>query len=324
MMSRAKFKKRPIPGSGGIISLTGYFFRRSLLNIRQNLLINVLAVVTITLSFLIVSLFLLVFVNLEGAGEIWSEKVQVTVYFDRELNSKEYVALRNVIMTLQGTDTVGYVSKDEALKRFRARLKGQEALLDGVPSEILPASLEIRLKQAYRTSDAVMAYVARLKKIPTISEVQYGEEWVRRFNTFMNFMRFAGALLGGFIALAVLFIISNTIKITIYSRREEVELLELVGATRFFIKVPFLIEGILQGVCGALLALLILAGVSWAFLNHAGNFMLFNPSLSSRQVFSSVLWGVSRPCTGSSTSHDPGSLAAFPVFPCSAGGGVRC
>jgi cell division transport system permease protein len=297
MMSRAKFKKRPIPGSGGIISLTGYFFRRSLLNIRQNLLINVLAVVTITLSFLIVSLFLLVFVNLEGAGEIWSEKVQVTVYFDRELNGKEYVALRNVIMTLQGTDTVGYVSKDEALKRFRARLKGQEALLDGVPSEILPASLEIRLKQAYRTSDAVMAYVARLKKIPTISEVQYGEEWVRRFNAFMNFMRFAGALLGGFIALAVLFIISNTIKITIYSRREEVELLELVGATRFFIKVPFLIEGILQGVCGALLALLILAGVSWAFLNHAGNFMLFNPQ-ESGLVFIPVTYCIAIVATG--------------------------
>ena len=259
------------------MDLTGYFFRRSFLNIRQNLLINVLAVVTITLSFLIVSLFLLVFVNLEGVSEIWSEKVQVTVYFDRELNSKEFVALRNVIMTLEGTDLVGYVSKDEALKRFRARLKGQEALLAGVPSEILPSSLEIRLKQAYRSSGAVEAYVARLKKIPTISEVQYGEEWVRRFNTFMNFMRFAGALLGGFIALAVLFIISNTIKITIYSRREEVELLELVGATRLFIRIPFLIEGMLQGFFGALLALLILAGVAWAFLNHAGTFLLFNP-----------------------------------------------
>ena len=276
-MSRTKFTKRSVQGSGGVVDLTGYFFRRTFLNIRQNLLINVLAVVTITLSFLIVSLFLLVFVNLEGVSEIWSEKVQVTVYFDRELNSKEFVALRNVIMTLEGTDTVGYVSKDEALKRFRARLKGQEALLAGVPSEILPSSLEIRLKKAYRSSGAVEAYVARLKKIPTISEVQYGEEWVRRFNTFMNFMRFAGALLGGFIALAVLFIISNTIKITIYSRREEVELLELVGATRLFIRIPFLIEGMLQGFCGALLALLILAGVSWAFLNHAGTFLLFNP-----------------------------------------------
>ena len=276
-MNRAKFKKRPVPGSGGILDLTGYFFRRSLLNIRQNLLINVLAVVTITLSFLIVSLFLLIFVNLEGASEIWSEKVQVTVYFDRELNSREFAALKNVIKTLAGTDTVGYVSKDEALKRFRTRLKGQEALLDGVPSEILPASLEIRLKQDYRTSEAVEAYVSRLKKIPTISEVQYGEEWVRRFNTFMNFMRFTGALLGGFISLAVLFIISNTIKITIYSRREEVELLELVGATRLFIRIPFLIEGMLQGFCGALLALLILSGISWTFLNQAGNFLLFNP-----------------------------------------------
>ena len=275
-MGRFKHMKRSVPGSGGIVGLAGYFFRRAILNIRQNLLINILAVVTITLSFLIVSLFLLVFVNLEGAGEIWSEKVQVTVYFDRELNSREFAALRNVIMTLEGTDTVSYVSRDTALTRFRTRLKGQEALLEGVPAEILPASLEIRLERAHRTSEATEAYVARLKKIPTISEVQYGEEWVRRFNTFMNFMRFTGALLGGFIALAVLFIISNTIKLTIYSRREEVALLELVGATRSFIRIPFLIEGMLQGFCGALLALLILAGVSWAFLNHAGNFLLFN------------------------------------------------
>jgi cell division transport system permease protein len=276
-MSHAKFKRRHVTGRGGFLGMTGYYFRRSFLNIRQNLMINVLAVVTITLSFLIVSLFLLVFVNLEGAGDFWSEKVQVTVYFDRDLNDKEFVALKNVIMTLEGTDSVGYVSKGDALKRFRTRLKGQESLLDGVPQEVLPASLEIRLKQPFRTSSAVESYVVRLKKIPTITEVQYGEEWVRRFNTFMNFMRFAGALLGGFIALAVLFIISNTIKITIYSRREEVELLELVGATRFFIRIPFLIEGMLQGVCGALLALLILAGVSWTFLNHAGNFLIFNP-----------------------------------------------
>ena len=276
-MSRAKFKRRHVPGGGGVLRLTGYFFRRSLLNIRQNLLINFLSVVTITLSFLIVSLFLLVFVNLEGAGETWSEKVQVTVYFDRELNPREFAALRNLIMTLQGTDSVSYVTKEEALTRFRGRLRGQEALLDGVPAEILPASLEIRLKQAYRSSDAVAAYVGRLKKIPTVTEVQYGEEWVRRFNVFMNFMRFAGALLGAFIALAVLFIISNTIKLTIYSRREEVELQELVGATRTFIRIPFLIEGMLQGFCGALLALLILGGISWAFLANAGNVLLFNP-----------------------------------------------
>ncbi len=277
MMSSIKFKRRHVSGHGGFLGLTAYFFRRSLLNIRQNLVINLLAVVTITLSFLIVSLFLLVFVNLEGAGELWSEKVQVTVYFDRELNENEFIALRNLIMTLEGTDTISYVSKGDALKRFRTRLKGQESLLDGIPPEVLPASLEIRLKQSFRTSNAVEAYVVRLKKIPTIVEVQYGEEWVRRFNTFMNFMRFGGALLGGFIALAVLFIISNTIKITIYSRRAEVELLEVVGATRTFIRIPFLIEGMLQGLCGAILALLILAGVSWAFLNHAGNFLIFNP-----------------------------------------------
>jgi cell division transport system permease protein len=88
--------------------------------------------------------------------------------------------------------------------------------------------------------------VALLKRIPLIKEVQYGEEWVKRFTTFMNFMRLVGALLGGFLVLAVIFIVSNTIKLTIYSRKEELELLGLVGATRLFIKAPFLIEGLIQ------------------------------------------------------------------------------
>lgn len=276
-MGRPRGKRRPAVSGGSVLGLLGYFFRRSLLNIRQNLLINFLAVVTITLSFLIVSLFLLVYVNLEGAGEQWSEKVQVTVYFDRELIDKEFASLKTVIMTLDGADAVTYVSRSEALKRFRGRLKGQESLLEGVTADILPSSLEIRLKRDHRDSQAVADFVSHLRKIPSITEVQYGEEWVQRFNTFMNFMRFTGALLGVFIALAVLFIISNTIRLTIYSRREEVELMEVVGATRFFIRAPFLIEGMLQGLCGALLALVILSGISLAFLNHAGNFLLFNP-----------------------------------------------
>jgi len=101
---------------------------------------------------------------------------------------------------------------------------------------------------------------------------------VQRFNTFMNFFRLMGGLLGGFLTVAVLFIVSNTIKLTIYARKEELELLGLVGATRFFIKAPFLIEGVLQGALGALLSLLALGGCYYGFLHNAGNFLGMNPA----------------------------------------------
>lgn len=264
-------------GVGGRIR---YFIARALLNIRQNVLVNVLAIGTITLALLIVSLFLLVFVNLESSADEWSGKIQVTAYFDTEPSPQELSTIMSRVKALDGTERVGYVSKQEAMKRFRNRLKGQETLLDGVPADVLPSSIEITLKRKSREDAAMEVYVARLRKVPGIAEVQYGEEWVRRFNTFMNFLRFVGALLGGFLLMAVLFIVSNTIKLTIYARKEEIELMELVGATRFFIKAPFLIEGIIQGAAGAILALLILVAAYFGFLHSATNFVNFSSSIT--------------------------------------------
>ena len=249
-------------------------------NVRQNVFVNVVTIGTISLALLIVSLFLLVFVNLENAAENWSERVQVTVYFDHELTVQEQAAIRGKIVAIPGTAKVSYVSREEALKRFKGRLRGQETLLEGVRPEVLPPSIEIALKRSSRDTQNVESYVTTLKGIPGISEVQYGEEWVRRFNTFLNFMRMLGALLGAFLVVAVLFIVSNTIKLTIYARRDELEVMSLVGATRFFIKAPFLIEGIVQGGAGALIAIALLLGLYEGFLHNAGSFLTFNPTTS--------------------------------------------
>lgn len=272
--------KRPKLAGEGFGGRFGYFCSRALINIKQNVFVNVVTIGTITLALLILSLFLLVFVNLENSAENWSERIQVTVYFDHELTAQEQTAFKGKISALKGTSRIAYVSRDEALKRFKGRLRGQETLLEGVRPEILPTSLEISLKAAQRDSSGVEGYVAQLKKIPGIAEVQYGEEWVRRFNSFLTFMRLLGALLAGFLIVAVVFIVSNTIKLTIYARRDELEIMSLVGATRFFIKAPFLVEGIIQGAAGALIAVMLLFGLYELFLHNAGSFLTFNPVTS--------------------------------------------
>ena len=274
---KAKRPKLAREGAGGRLR---YFLERAFLNIRQNVLVNVLTVATISLAFLILSLFLLLYVNLERVTESWSDRVQIAAYFDRELAPGEVSALTGKIRAIEGTAGVTYISRQEALKRFSGRLKGQESLLSGVTSEILPSSLEIRLKRDSRDSDAIAAYVSRLKKIPEITEVQYGEEWVQRFTDFMNLIRFAGLLVGGFLVLAVVFIVANTIKLTIFSRKDELELMGLVGATRWFIKAPFLIEGVLQGVLGVSVAILVLSGVYMIFLHNADIFFSFHTMVS--------------------------------------------
>lgn len=300
--------KRPTLAGEGFGGRLGYFFSRALSNIRQNIFVNVVTIGTITLALLIVSLFLLVFVNLENAADNWSERVQVTAYFDRELSTQEQGALRSKIIALPGVARVNYVSRDEAFKRFKGRLRGQETLLEGVRPEILPTSFEIAMKRASRDTESVEAFVPALKRIPGIKEVQYGEEWVKRFNTFLNFMRLVGALLGGFLVIAVVFIVSNTIKLTIYARRDELEVMALVGATRFFIKAPFLIEGIIQGGAGALVAMGLLLGLYEGFLHNAGSFLTFNPVTSGlsflplEYVYGIILAGIALGFIGSLTS----------------------
>jgi cell division transport system permease protein len=269
--------KRPTMTAPGAQGRLRYFIGRALINIRQNVFVNVVTIGTITLALLIVSLFLLLFVNLENAAENWSEKVQVTVYFEKELTPQTQTDIKTRIQALTATSKVQWVSRDEALKRFKGRLKGQETLLEGIRPEILPTSFEITLKKSSRNTESVDGYVAKLKTIPGIGEIQYGEEWVRRFNTFLTFMRIVGGLAGGFLVLAVIFIVSNTIQLTIYARRDELEIMSLVGATRLFIKMPFLLEGLLQGITGGIIALLLLLSIHLLFLHNAGNFLTFNP-----------------------------------------------
>lgn len=262
-------------GGGGRLR---YFTRKAVSNLLANRLVTVITICTITLALLIISLFLLIYVNMEGTFEQWSRKVVVTVYFDKDLLPQDLTVLKNRINGLPGTESVQYVSREEALKKFRSRLKGQESLLEGVSADILPSSFEIALTKEFRSSDAVNLYVSRLKHVQGIGEVQYGEEWVKKFLTFFQFIRVLGLMIATFLVLAVLFIVSNTIKLTVLARHDELEILALVGATPFFIKAPFLIEGMLQGAAGALLAVSILTAGYYSMLANAVNFLSFNPS----------------------------------------------
>lgn len=275
-----KNAKRPKHSQVGVSGRFRYFLGKTFVNIRQNLLLHSLATGTITLALLIIALFLLVYVNVERTADDWSTKVEVTVYFDREPVPLQLAAIKKSVMEIPGSAKVTFIGKDEAAKRFRGRLKGQESLLEGVTADILPASLEIGLKRDYRTDEAIQGFVGRLRKVPGIGEIQYGDDWVRKFNAFMNFMRLVGLLLGVFLVLAVSFIVSNTIKLTIFARRDELEILSLVGATRFFIKAPFLLEGIIQGVTGAVLSILLLGGIYLGLLQNAENFLALSPASS--------------------------------------------
>ncbi len=279
-MKSQRNSKRPTISNTGMLGRLRYFINRAVINIRQNIFVNAVTVGTITLALLIASLFLLLVVNLENAADTWSERVQVTVYFDRDMTTQEQSEMKSRIQAISGTHKVSWVGREEAYKRFKGRLKGQETLLEGVKPDLLPTSFEISLKKDSRSNESVDGYVSRLKSVVGNGEIQYGQEWVRRFNTFLTFMRLVGGLVGIFLLLAVIFIVANTIRLTIYARREELEVMSLVGATRLFIKMPFLVEGFLQGLCGGIFSIIMLLAIYLIFLHNAGNFLTFNPAAS--------------------------------------------
>ena len=141
---------------------------------------------------------------------------------------------------------------------LKKALRSHSALLDGLEKNPLPSSFEIVFKDIHTKRVAPKEIKEKIEKLKGVDEVQYSEQWIERFKGLMDIVNLVGFIIGGFLCLAVIFIITNTIKLNIYSRRDEIEIYKLVGATDWFVKAPFLIEGGIQGVIGGLMTLLVL------------------------------------------------------------------
>jgi cell division transport system permease protein len=163
------------------------------------------------------------------------------------------------VQRLPGVESVAWVSKQAALERFRASPFGRASLLDGLDENPLPASLEIVLVPEQRNSKGLEALVRTLADLPGIEELGYGHEWVEGYSRAVALVRSVALASGAVLAFATLAIVANTIRLSVYARRDEIEILRLVGAGRAFVAAPFLLEGLLQGALGGLAALALLA-----------------------------------------------------------------
>ncbi len=213
------------------------------------------SVATVAVALTLIGFFAIIVVNIQLMTRDWSREVQVIAYLDVVPAES---SLKGLIEEIAGHDHVQgvtYVSRQEAYERFAERLSQDADLLAGLEADFLPASLEISLREEFRTAEGVSTLVAALKQKKALSDLRYGQEWLERFEAFVRLLKVAGAVLGGFLLFAALFIVANTIKLTLYARRDELEIMALVGATPLFIKLPFLLEGALQGAVGGILAL---------------------------------------------------------------------
>lgn len=242
-----------------------YFILRALRNMRQWPLLCTASILTMAIALATVATFFLVVVNIEQLALRWTKEIQVVAYLEKSPSQQNVATLTKKIKEISGVESVKYVSQTEAMQRFKKHLGADASLLEGVSRDLLPASFELGLLSEFRNQQGINTVIEQLENQLDIDDLRYGQKWLERFNNFAHMLRIVSIILGGFLLFAALFIVSNTIKLTLYARRDELEIMALVGATMRFIKIPFLLEGAIQGLLGGIISLAFLA-LSFVFI----------------------------------------------------------
>ncbi|MFW6369404.1 MAG: cell division protein FtsX [Myxococcota bacterium] len=233
---------------------------------RQAVFVNVVAVLTIAIALFVVALFAGVTGQIRGLLDEWSADVVVAVYLEKEIEADLLGALREVVEARAGEGaTIEEVTEEMALERLRSSLGEDADILEGLENNPLPASIEVRGGVAQQGPAALEGFAAHIEEMPGVAEVDYGRDWVGRLEGLLSLFAMAGMVLGGLILLAAMVTVSNTIKLAVFARKDEIEIMKLCGATDSFVRAPFLIEGLLQGLLGAVVAALG-SGIVWLTL----------------------------------------------------------
>ena len=234
------------------------YSKRAIKDILDHRFLSVTTIITIAVSVLIAGAVALFLMNANDIMNTWKKGIRVMVYLKPDIPEIKIGELERRIQGMDGVRDVQFISKNEALQRLKNQMKRQPSLLENLKENPLPDAFEIRLGESFQNRNRIEALAERLSSLVQVEDVEYGQIWLGRFMSIINLFRLTGYAMGGLFFLAAVFIVANTIRLVLYSRREEVEIMRLVGATDGFIKAPFYIEGLIQGALGGMTGLAVL------------------------------------------------------------------
>jgi len=238
--------------------------RRAAVNLWRAPLPSLLAVITISLALFLAATLAASVSSARALLASWGAQPSVTAYLDRALSDAEARTLAETVRTQEHVQVV-HVTPAQALDRLRVQLGSLSSALDGLPGNPLPTTLEMTPPPG----TDVRGLAQRLGGLPGVREVDYGREWFDRLEALGRALRQFGTAALVVVAFAALLVVANTIRLAVYARRDEIEIMKLVGATDGYVRAPFLIEGALQGLCGALLTSAALVAVQRIVLPRA-------------------------------------------------------
>jgi cell division transport system permease protein len=237
--------------------------------------INLLSVLTIASGLLLISVaFLLVF-NLSAAVRDLPERFSMMVFLENGLSAERMQELVSETRAMPGVRSARFISREEALSELRAMLEDSGQVLEGLDENPLPASVEVKVEESAVTVERAGELARRMEDLEGVEDVQYGERVLSIIQSVRRYTETMGALLVGVLAAAMVFVCYSTVKILFYRKRAEVDTIKLLGATKGFIRGPFLIEGGVLGAAGGSVSVLaLLALYSSLYLKLAGSFPL--------------------------------------------------
>jgi cell division transport system permease protein len=246
----------------------GLVRRRVCSSLRERVWAHILTSGTMATALFVFGGFMLMQENLQKLLKGWGDQIQINAYLDNGLNAADVSSLSNRIKALAEVEQVRYVSQEQAWADFRSALGAQANVLEGLPADVLPASFEISVKPAYRDALLVESLANRLRQEKGIDTVEYAQEWVERLSLVVLAVQWTKWVLGGILFGAAFVIVGSTVRLAILARKDEIEIMQLVGASEELIQAPFVIEGMIQGIVGASLAILFLWSLLWLIRNQ--------------------------------------------------------
>jgi cell division transport system permease protein len=248
-----------------------YAFEEALGSLWRGRQAGLLSTLTIALALFVLGGFLAVTANLERLGADWSNSAELSVYLKDDISPDQRRAVEALVGPGDLIDTHEYVSKAAALTRFKQTFGDLASAIDGVGANPLPASLEVRLRPGPPAGSGVDLLAAQLRQMAGVADVRYDRQWLTRVLSAINMIRGVGLFLGLVLTIAASLTVANVVRLALYARRDELEIMDLVGAPPAFVRGPFIMEGVLQGGIGALLALIALAV---AFFAMRGRYLI--------------------------------------------------
>jgi cell division transport system permease protein len=246
-----------------------YAFDEAMASLWRGRRSGALSTATIAVALFVLGAFLITTSNLQRLGREWSNSAQLSVYLTDAIMPEERATIERTLAPGNIVASAQYVSKADALARFKKTFSELSSTIDGVGDNPLPASFEVQLQGGANAS--VDLLVAELRQLPGVADVRYDREWLARLVAAIDVIRLVGGILGALLTLAAALTVANVVRLGLYARRDELEIMDLVGAPSAYVRGPFVMEGTLQGGLGALVALVALGVV---FLVLRGRYLV--------------------------------------------------